>query len=679
MNLRALCAVAALMATCVVVAPLSATAAERQPQRLRPLAASATEGRVIVKFKAGATATRAHALAAHAPKDAVADTLQRRADTLALRRGVALAAGRAISERSQVVRAAGIDSATLARVLAADPDVEYAVPDRRRRRAAVPNDPLYGPVPGSSPASGQWYLKAPSTETPASINAVNGWERSVGSTTMVVAVLDTGVRYDHDDLAGKLLPGRDMVSDAALANDGQDTSTNGDRDADASDPGDWVSAADQQNSLFADCEQSDSSWHGTTVSGLIAAATNNGIGMAGVSWNAKILPVRVLGKCFGYDSDIAAGMRWAAGLSVPGEPVNPHPARVINMSLGGEGACEGHYPDAVAELQAAGVVVVAAAGNSSGLAVDAPGNCPGVIAVAGVRHVGTKVGYSNVGPEVSIAAPAGNCVNELGACLYPILSTTNAGTTTPATGAGATRYTDAFNISVGTSFSAPLVSGAVALMLSVNPSLTPAQVKAALKATARPFPGTGGSAGITVCQAPSATEQAECYCTTSTCGAGMLDVGAAVQAAAASLPSPGVNGLQAGIAATPQSPVVGQVISLSASETQVDLGRTIASYGWSLVSGADIASLTVSGSDASIATLTTTAAGTVTVRLTVADDLGNSASADKTITVAAAATPSEGNSDGGGGGGGGAMSAVWLLALAGAVAALRGARRQAAA
>jgi serine protease len=140
-----------------------------------------------------------------------------------------------------------------------------------------------------------------------------------------VAVVDTGVRFEHPDLlavadGGKLLPGYNMISNVTVANDGDG------RDADASDPGDWITAAEANNHLgfFYGCtvlnpstgkySAEDSSWHGTQVSGIIAAITNNGIGMAGVGPSLRVLPVRVLGKCGGYDSDIIAGMRWAAGL-----------------------------------------------------------------------------------------------------------------------------------------------------------------------------------------------------------------------------------------------------------------------------------------------------------------------------------------------------------------------------
>ena len=447
-----------------------------------------------------------------------------------------------MSNRSQVVFAAGVTSAELAERLAKESDVEYAVPDERRRIVSAPGDPLYAAgVSGNGPAVGQWYLRAPSGEVRSSLNIEEAWATTTGSPGIVVAVVDTGVRFGHPDLlpvalGGNLLPGYDMVSDGATANDGDD------RDADASDPGDWVTRAEMSqpgSSLFR-CATSPgiSSWHGTQLAGLIAALTNNGIGMAGTAPSVRMLPVRVLGKCGGYDSDIIAGMRWAAGLSVPDTPANPYPARVINLSLGGDGACSAAYQQAVDEIVAAGSVIVAAAGNTAH-AVAQPANCQGVIAVAGLRHVGTKVAFSSLGSEVAISAPGGNCVNtEAGApCLYPILTTTDAGETGPV---GST-YTDSYNISVGTSFSAPLVSAVAALTLSVRPEITPQQVKALLQSTARPFPplaSVASSSSAPLCTAPQytlrgqAVAQEECYCTTATCGAGMLDAGAAVSAAA---------------------------------------------------------------------------------------------------------------------------------------------------
>jgi serine protease len=490
----------------------------------------ADAARVIVKFRKDSALLRKHALSAQASASEARDAVATRASSLSGRVGVSLTAGRALDEHVQVVTASGISGDALARRLATESDVEYAVVDRRRTHFSVPNDPLYAqgpPVIGTTggPTVGQWYLRAPIGEIASSINATGAWTLTTGTPNLVVAVLDSGVRPEHPDLAQRLLAGYDMVGDAPTANDG------GGRDADASDPGDWVTARESgsRSSPFFECDVEDSSWHGTMTSSLVGAASNDGIGMAGVAGSAILLPVRVLGKCGGYDSDIIAAMKWAAGLPIPGVPMNANPARVINMSLGGSGECPLSYVDAINAIAGKSdpAIIVAAAGNSSGLAVGAPANCPGVIAVAGLRHTGTKVGFSDLGPEIAISAPGGNCVNSEATmpCLYPILAATNTGITTPR----ASAYTDAFNSSVGTSFSAPLVAGTVALMLSVQPTLTLSQVKAALQNSARAFPPPGSQTeAIPVCHAPDLSEQLECHCTNTTCGAGMLDAAAAV-------------------------------------------------------------------------------------------------------------------------------------------------------
>jgi serine protease len=229
-------------------------------------------------------------------------------------------------------------------------------------------------------------------------------------------------------------------------------------------------------------------------------------------------------------------MYWAAGIEQPGLPVNPTPARILNLSLGGGGDCSRLYEEAVDAILARQSVIVAAAGNTSGRAVGAPANCRGVIAVTGLRHAGTKVGFADLGPEVALAAPGGNCVNTRYGepCLYPLLSTSNRGLTEPEPGGSI--YTDSFRFTVGTSFAAPLVSGTVALMLSVRPDLSPSQIRSFLQSTARPFPSEGADNGddpspVPVCQPPSGRDQLQCYCVTGLCGAGMLDAQAAVEAA----------------------------------------------------------------------------------------------------------------------------------------------------
>ncbi len=633
----------ALAALCLALAPMavqmpSALAAGATTASTAGAATARQEtARVIVQYKTGSSVMRALS-ASDVPAN---QRIPRHAATLSQRHSVAMTDGAPVSTRSQVVFAKGMSSKQLAELLSKDADVEFAEPDlpRRVQAVALPNDPLYpGAQPVATPTLGQWYLRAPDASNVSAINATGAWNTTMGTSSVVVAVLDTGVRFEHPDLRGKLLPGYDFIADhgegLAHANDG-----NG-RDADASDPGDWVTTAEVNNSsgTFYQCTTPDSSgnytgenssWHGTQVSGIIGAATNNGIGMASVGRNVMILPVRVLGKCVGYDSDIQAGMQWAAGISVPGVPDNPTPAKVINLSLGGGTGCTTLYQNVVNQILARNVTIVASAGNE-GLAVAAPAGCTGVIAVAGVRHAGTKVGYSSLGPEVALSAPAGNCVNNSGACLNPLLTTTNTGATTP----GVSSYSDSFDTSLGTSFSSPLVAGTAALMLSVNPSLTPAQIKSELRSSVRAFPTTSTDPTVLVCQAPSTTAQnTECICTTTTCGAGLLDASAAVAAAVAarSTPLPTIP-----LSSTTADATVGTSVTLDGSGTQAPAGRTIAAYAWTIQSGTGASfSGSVTGPTA---TLVTSAAGTVVVTLTVTDSLGGTTSASTSINIAAGPT-----------------------------------------
>ena len=232
---------------------------------------------------------------------------------------------RAMTEDTHVVslpeRRSLTEVAAIADRLAKLPEIEYAEPDRILRPQLTPNDPQY---------ANQWhYFGAYGIDAPAA------WDITTGSTDIVVAVIDTGI-LNHADLTGRTLPGYDFVSDVPTANDG-----NG-RDADPSDPGDWITSAENVIRGLCGLRRIDSSWHGTHVAGTIGAASNNGFGVAGINWVSKILPVRVLGKCGGYTSDILDGMRWAAGLAVTGVPTNPNPAKVLNLSLGGSGAVRRH-------------------------------------------------------------------------------------------------------------------------------------------------------------------------------------------------------------------------------------------------------------------------------------------------------------------------------------------------
>jgi serine protease len=507
----------------------------------------------------------------------------------------------------------GADLADALARLTADPDVAFAEPDGRLYRHAVAADNLF---------PNQWYLQ--NVET-AALDNVSGWDVTTGSAGMVVAVLDTGVRFDHPDLlqagrGGRLLPGRDFVRPDSgaggfkVANDGDGW------DANPSDPGDWVTSAEADSPLFDGCEVSDSSWHGTRVAGLIGAITNNGEGIAGGTWNTWILPVRVLGKCFGNNSDIMTGMRWAAGLHIAGVPDNPYPARIINMSLGSEGSCSQAFLNVLNDLASAGVLVVASAGNSDG-PVDTPANCPGVAAVAGLRHIGTKVGYSSFGPEVALAAPGGNCVNDSGPCLFSLDTTVNLGTTGP----GASSYTDQTNANVGTSFSAPLVAGIAALMQSVNGNLRAPQLIARLRQGARPFPPP--PQGLALCQVGVPSSMFGCACTTSTCGAGMANAPGSLAAAARPIAA----------IAVPSGVSAGQNVALNGIGSAAACGRAIATWQWTPVgvppaggiSGADTATATVVAPSGSASFI---------VRLTVMDDEGATDTADVTVRSTSAMT-----------------------------------------
>jgi serine protease len=585
---------------------------ELNPVRTHPHGSAATPiDAVIVKFRS----------ASHSAQVAQVRPAQERIAAVMARTGLTLRAARPITEALHVIRVqpAGTGepiAATLER-LRADPEVEYAELDQRRYPHAMPNDALF---------SEQWYLQQSSATTPSAVDAVTAWDTTTGGTGIVIADLDTGVRFEHPDLqwagsGGRLLPGYTFISDTFVANDGDA------QDADASDPGDWVTQADLSKPECSGGTAGNSSWHGTRVSGLLGALSNNGTGVAGVTWSAWLLPVRVLGKCGGLDSDIAAGMLWAAGIPVSGVPNNPYPARIENMSLGGTGSCPQLYADVIGQLTAKGVLVVASAGNEGG-PVDAPANCAGVAGVAGLRHAGTKVGYSSLGPEVALGAPAGNCVNTTAGspCLYPITSTTNQGTTTPA----ADGYTDQVNQpNLGTSFSAPLVSGIAGLMLAVNGNLTSAQLIARLKEGSQPFPQTspGTVPPPPMCHVPTGpgdVQASECICTLDgrTCGAGMASASGALNAALRPVAAVKV----------PASVAPGMNVTLDASGSRAACHHTIASYQWMSSDPAH----PVTNPAGPSTTVTAPATGTFTVTLTVADDAGKTDPATVIVSSTAA-------------------------------------------
>jgi serine protease len=367
---------------------------------------------------------------------------QRVFDGAARAEGLALAQQLRLAVGGEVVRAnAKLDrvrAERLMRRIASHPGVLYVEVDKLNKPFYVPNDSYY---------SQQWQYGAGA----GGIRADQAWELSKGA-GVVVAVLDTGYT-DHSDLAANIVPGYDFIKDTTIANDG-----NG-RDADAHDPGDWNPAG----ACGAGSSASNSSWHGTHVAGSVAAVTGNGKGVAGTAWQAKIQPLRVLGRCGGYDSDIADAMVWASGGAVSGLPANPTPAEVISLSLGGAGACSNTTQNAINAAVGRGSTIVVAAGNeNNNVSTSSPANCANVIAVGAVTSSGARASYSNYGTGVDIAAPGSS-----------ILSTINTG----AQGPGAEGYASYS----GTSMATPPVSGGVALMqAAAGTPTTPAQIESLL-------------------------------------------------------------------------------------------------------------------------------------------------------------------------------------------------------
>lgn len=369
--------------------------------------------------------------------------------------------------------------------LEADARVIWADPDAAVKSTGWPSDARY---------IWQWHYYEPV----GGIRAPEAWSVTTGNEAIRVAVLDTGIRFGHPDLLGRTYPGYDMISDAFNANDG-----NG-RDFDASDPGDWTPT----NACGVGEGPTDSSWHGTHVAGTIGAHSDNGIGVGGVNWVSRIVPVRVIGRCGGSTADIADGIRWAAGLAVPGLARNPTPARILNLSLGGSGLCSSAFQSAIDWAILAGAVVVVAAGNEGRDAAQSqPGNCRGVVTVAATSRSGGQTAYSNNGSVVEISAPGGD--GHPGFPHNGVLSTSNTGLRGPAD--------HSYEYSSGTSMAAPHVAGVASLILSVNPALTPAQVGQVLQSTARTFPNTGNFFG----------------CNRTLCGSGIVNAYAAVAAATA--------------------------------------------------------------------------------------------------------------------------------------------------
>jgi serine protease len=281
----------------------------------------------------------------------------------------------------------------------------------------------------------------------------NAWDISVGDPGLVVAVVDSGI-VAHEDLQGAVLGGYDFISDPFGANDGDG------RDADPFDDG----------GTTMDCGgyAGSSGFHGTMVSGVVAARAGNGLGVAGAAPRVSLTAIRALGACGGTNLDIAEATWWAAGGEIDGVPNNPNPAAVINLSLGGPGACAPLTQDVFNALDEAGIISVVAAGNEGqDTANVSPANCNGVLTVAATDFEGFVTAYSNYGDEVDVLAPGGDFTQgEEGGVLTTV-------------GPNSDDYT----FTQGTSFAAPYIAGIAALMLSVEPNLDRAAIVQTLAAT----------------------------------------------------------------------------------------------------------------------------------------------------------------------------------------------------
>ena len=335
----------------------------------------------------------------------------------------------------------------LMRRLALDPAVEYVEANVRLRAIFTPNDTYF-------------YLQT-NFGTGENTYAVQAWDSGFRGQDKIIGVIDTGITSHPDLSANVIAGGYDFISDTFIGNDG-----NG-RDANPADPGDWVTAGQ----CFPGSPAKNSSWHGTHVAGIAAAVTNNASGVAGMAFNARILPVRALGRCGGTLADIADAVTWASGGTVTGVPaVGVNRANVLNMSLGGLGACGASMQNAINGAVGRGTVVVAAAGNDNAEAAGyTPASCANVIVVGTHSHTGSFYGEKEPFSNYSYSG-----VVDLSAPGYQIASTYNAGTTVP--GAAGYAYLS------GTSMSAPHVAGVVAMMMS-KPSVdcTPATCESILK------------------------------------------------------------------------------------------------------------------------------------------------------------------------------------------------------
>ncbi len=401
----------------------------------------------IVTYSFGST-SKASPAAMQRSLDQAASTAFGRANTTAMRHERTLGVGaELITVNRKLDR---VEAEALMRQIASSPDVVAIEPNIRLYPTLTPNDTFFNLQYGFQSGVG-------------GSNADQAWNLGFLGAGKIVAVIDTGYR-PHADLAANIINGYDFISNVTTANDG-----NG-RDSSALDPGDWTAA----NQCASGSAATNSSWHGTHVSGTVAAVTNNATGVAGMAFNARVMAVRALGVCGGSLADIADAVTWASGGTVAGVPaVGANKANVINMSLGGGGSCAGSVMQtAITGAISRGTTVVVAAGNNnSNVSGFTPASCTGagLIVVGATDSTGAKASFSNFGAGVDVSGPG-----------VQIASTLNAGTTVP----GADNYV----YYSGTSMASPHVAGLVALMQS-KPSVdcTPAQCESIIKANTKPF------------------------------------------------------------------------------------------------------------------------------------------------------------------------------------------------
>lgn len=568
-------------------------------------------------------------------------------------------------------------------------DVRKVHPDFTLRPMAGPpvrpDDPLFSTMQASY-MDGNAY---------ASLRMPSVWSVARGSARVVVAVLDSGALYAHPELKGRLLQGYDFVSSVSApsgptAQSIPGGSNDGDgRDPDAADPGDAGPAG--SCSSFGSPE---STFHGTAVASVIAANTDNGEGMAGMNGAARILPLRISGQCGqALASDILDAMYWAIGDPVPGLPLNPEPARVLNLSFAGGLALtpctDSLFEDAIARVRQRGAIFVAAAGNS-GTALEFPASCVGAVAVGAVTPDGRKVGYSAYSGRGERAAVLMAPSDSAG--FYVVAGNTQFPDGRP-NPSGHTTIQKA-----GTSFATPLVSGLIALLLQTRPDWTADQAVSALRSTARAFPAANP---LAQCPPPQAAPPAigiidnPCACTTTRCGDGIVAPLAALEQARAGLPVANVPFAKALDRPMP--------VALDGSASSAASANAL-QYRWTQIGGF---SAQLAGTDTAVLQVTPAngASGSGRFELRVTDPATGRQHAAQTLVLLPGGSglpagntsgtpepplsgpPVSGNETGTGGGGasvsaspggggGGALGAAWPLLLAGVLLLRRTGQKQ---